>query len=1058
VLPAPPTAGFIDQEMARLASHSENGKHCRNVSIPGITPVAGSVVRSPLFERYSSSWDIEEAGFKLQQRLGDNVDASDLQQEPYPAYSYPDGSVAFHRVGTAGLVPVELINVEPISTEHQEGVHNHTIADARLQGGLVWTLAVNDNRDIRLVRPNDFARTNPRRHQGFDRLVPVHARLKLMSAVHVAHMTQVLGIVKGQQVEQQRYQLPQQQQEQKQEQRQQQLNATQLKFLLAPLELDGTEEVQLLLLLEALTKQSSPTSAPSSTSPPSSLVLSTADYDSIQTLVGSLAEMSASERSQLLAMLNMMTEGQQVPILRGYIDQVQAQVEREDSVGGADSTNGAEASPPSESSGGAAAAVIEGMDILSLLSLVSSSQNGGGVELNARLEAIRALRVLQTFPLYLSLHIDSAVESIGSFLYPLVLALPLPVAVYVGVNERTSGARGLMFSMGLSIVKHHAASFAFNLILALALALVLGVGGAVAGVRFFVETSTVEILLPLFVGWSLALASLALVCTAVVHSKPLALIVGYLLSVLGTVLSLLIAAIVYGELPGVALISAMPGWYLMWPQLALCRAVYLINYHCIYSPDGCPMKFSHSTFGSSSDEAHFTTASSATSDASMPSPSQELGNAIIALYFGAVVYAVIGVCIEHWPKQLHFGRRGGRSIPVKQQGPDHGREEQEREEREDLTVGVIAEAQQVAADVSALSSGCTSKWESGKSDGDGRVNTPSQQPLVLPLLVHTLFKTFKRVASVRNPTSPTTTTADAPTPSLSGPALLPGVNGLSLSIKSGECLGLLGKNGAGKTTLIKCITGAIRPDNHANTGNSHDANTGADGDAYIGGWSITHHRRRAQQLLGVCPQYSVLWDCLTVEEHVKFYAILKGGLPQEVESTTDESDCEDQEMQLEDKTEGYSRCSRLCRRRSNTVQRVLLQMGLWHKRRTPASNLSGGMQRRLSVACALVGDPALIVLDEPSSGLDPVSRARLWKALLRAKSAFNDPGSERTSAAALLLTTHSLAEARYGLVALFAAALHVRCAANSLHDCAACTPPVLLLSAHLSYDTPSSPL
>jgi ABC-type multidrug transport system ATPase subunit len=803
-------------------------------------------------------------------------------------------------------------------------------------------------------------------------------------------------------------------------------------------------------LIEALTKQKQPDGG-------ESFSLLAADEESVEALVGALAAVDAVERSQLLAMLAMMPPKQQVQLLQGYIEQTQA-----------DSGNGnaevGAATATTETSANAVEALLEGMGTWDLLALLGDPPGntaetpsaGGGIEMLSRLEAMRALRLLQTFPLYLTLRIDSAVESIGSFLYPLVLALPLPVAVYIGVNERSSGARGLMRSSGLSIVTYHAAAFAFNILLALTLALVLGVGGVLADVRFFAESSSTAILLPLFVGWSLALASLALVCTALIHSTPLALIVGYLLSVLGTVLSLLIASVIYAELPNVALISAMPQFYLMWPQLALCRAIYLINHNCMYSPGGCPVEFSYSMFGSGS-------------NALGPTPSEELGDAIIALYIAAVAYAALGICIEHWHECASLlggiNERWGKSKRVQRRQQEEGQQGEQQTEQQDYhgdghnddsMIGEVAlEAHKVATAVSALWSGTLAKWTNGTSNPP--ISSPTNSPLVPPLLVHALHKTFKRVHS-SHPSSPSATTAPA--------ALLPGVNGMSLSIESGECFGLLGKNGAGKTTLIKCITGGLRLDND-DTNSGPGAGVGAGSDTYIGGWSITHHRRQAQLLLGVCPQYSILWDCLTVQEHVQFYAMLKGGVIAVEEGT--EGKHEGGEEDDNDACDGETNNTHIIRmqgvgkqarsRRPHAVRRVLLQMGLWHKRRTASSCLSGGMKRRLSVACALVGSPALIILDEPTAGCDPLNRRDLWRALLLAKSPSNHQHRSGTesltcadqktkpceqssgisvdggvqtevtldffdstaagsttpdaNAAALLLTTHSLAEARY---------------------------------------------
>lgn len=175
------------------------------------------------------------------------------------------------------------------------------------------------------------------------------------------------------------------------------------------------------------------------------------------------------------------------------------------------------------------------------------------------------------------------------------------------------------------------------------------------------------------------------------------------------------------------------------------------------------------------------------------------------------------------------------------------------------------------------------------------------------------------------------------------------VKNLSLHVKQGEIFGLLGPNGAGKTTLISMITGVYPP---------------TKGNAWVAGFDILNDIESVHLNMGVCPQFDLLWPDLTVEEHLLFYARLKGVPPSE---------------------------ERL------KVEHAMQEVFLFQKANYKTSQLSGGMKRRLSVAISLVGDPSIIFLDEPSTGLDPKNRRKLWDIL-----------SECKGKRAMVLTTHSV--------------------------------------------------
>uniref|UniRef100_UPI00358FEA38 phospholipid-transporting ATPase ABCA7 isoform X2 n=1 Tax=Myxine glutinosa TaxID=7769 RepID=UPI00358FEA38 len=178
------------------------------------------------------------------------------------------------------------------------------------------------------------------------------------------------------------------------------------------------------------------------------------------------------------------------------------------------------------------------------------------------------------------------------------------------------------------------------------------------------------------------------------------------------------------------------------------------------------------------------------------------------------------------------------------------------------------------------------------------------------------------------------------------------VAGLSLNFLQGHITSFLGHNGAGKTTTMSILTGLF---------------PATSGSAYILGRDIRTEMSIIRRSLGTCPQHNVLFDSLTVEEHIWFYARLKG--------------CPPREAQAE-------------------MGRMLTALGLPEKRRELSSKLSGGLQRRLSVALAFVGGSKVVFLDEPTAGVDPYSRRGIWDLLLHYRQG-------RT----IVLSTHHMDEA-----------------------------------------------
>jgi ABC-2 type transport system ATP-binding protein len=174
------------------------------------------------------------------------------------------------------------------------------------------------------------------------------------------------------------------------------------------------------------------------------------------------------------------------------------------------------------------------------------------------------------------------------------------------------------------------------------------------------------------------------------------------------------------------------------------------------------------------------------------------------------------------------------------------------------------------------------------------------------------------------------------------------VNGLNLKVERGECFGLLGPNGAGKTTTIEICEGLISPDA---------------GTVQMLGHSWRDHADELRQRIGIQLQETQFPEKLTVEEVISlFRSFFFQGL---------------------------------------TVEQAITMVQLDEKRKSRVGGLSGGQKQRLAMACALIGDPELLFLDEPTTGLDPQARRNLWDLVSQL----------RVAGRSIILTTHYMDEA-----------------------------------------------
>ncbi|XP_062382782.1 ATP-binding cassette sub-family A member 5 [Sardina pilchardus] len=185
-------------------------------------------------------------------------------------------------------------------------------------------------------------------------------------------------------------------------------------------------------------------------------------------------------------------------------------------------------------------------------------------------------------------------------------------------------------------------------------------------------------------------------------------------------------------------------------------------------------------------------------------------------------------------------------------------------------------------------------------------------------------------------------------------SIVEALRGFTFDIYEGQITALLGHSGAGKSTLMNILCGICPP---------------TEGSATIYGSPVAEIAEGSEmkQLVGICPQFNIIFDVLTVEEHLRIFAAIKGILPSDIDAE---------------------------------VSKVLKDLDLEKIMDAQAKNLSGGQKRKLSVGIAILGDPKILLLDEPTAGMDPCSRHQVWS-LLR----------NRRAGRVTVLSTHYMDEA-----------------------------------------------
>lgn len=179
------------------------------------------------------------------------------------------------------------------------------------------------------------------------------------------------------------------------------------------------------------------------------------------------------------------------------------------------------------------------------------------------------------------------------------------------------------------------------------------------------------------------------------------------------------------------------------------------------------------------------------------------------------------------------------------------------------------------------------------------------------------------------------------------------VDGVSYQVKKGEVFGLLGPNGAGKTTIINILTGILSP---------------TEGTAAVGGYNVKTEFKKIKEMISVCPQEPAVFKFLSGLGNIKFFGNLHLMPKKQITERAEE---------------------------------LLKFLGLYEARKRLAKGYSGGMLRQLSLIIALIHEPDILFLDEPTVGLDPRKRRKVWDFL----------NSMKTQNRTIILTTHYIEEA-----------------------------------------------
>ncbi|KAJ3029940.1 UNVERIFIED_CONTAM: hypothetical protein HDU68_010626 [Siphonaria sp. JEL0065] len=477
---------------------------------------------------------------------------------------------------------------------------------------------------------------------------------------------------------------------------------------------------------------------------------------------------------------------------------------------------------------------------------------------------------------------------IGRILYPFGVSFLLPIFVIMLVKEKEDRIYIMMKMNGVKTWAYYLSHYVTFFILFFISTLVFIVVGKGAKLDMFTKTSP-AVLVVLFLLWGNAQIVLAFLISTLFSKSRIALVMTFLVVLVGVVISLVLANL-YSD-------GFQSAFLNIWPPFAFYRGLSLMNTASITSgalPFG-PEQFQSGTEFSSICRFLF---------------AEIFVYGGLAVYFNQVLPTEFGIT-----RPWHFPVTD--LIALVQSN---------KRKKENGGIDIEGEHHLAIAATETLDS---------REDDDVRAERARVDAGQYSADATIVMSHMKKVYPSRKGLGPKV-----------------GVRDVTFAEEAGVIFGLLGPNGAGKTTLINILTGLYES---------------SGGQARLAGFDIKNETSAVYNSIGVCPQFDILWEDLTVEEHLYFYARLKG-------------------------VAGG--------RELDAVNQSLNQVSLEALRNRLSKTLSGGEKRRLSIAIALVGDPSVVFLDEPTTGLDPEVRRLIWNIIQGAR-------DNKT----IILTTHSMEEA-----------------------------------------------
>jgi ABC-type multidrug transport system ATPase subunit len=448
------------------------------------------------------------------------------------------------------------------------------------------------------------------------------------------------------------------------------------------------------------------------------------------------------------------------------------------------------------------------------------------------------IRFVQRMPYYATADLLAILEAFGTILYPVALSLQLPIYMYLLVLEKSEKLKSMMQQHGMKSWHYVLTNYTFFLIL---YSLVVGffwVSGVAVQIRFFIQTHPLWLLL-FFFGWGNCMITIAFFMSSFLNSPRVSSIVGYGISLLGTLIAEVVCIGIYGPF-AFSLGTELPKWLFIWPQFSFVRGIYLMNDACAekYSCYGPPWTLSLDS---------------------------ELMLCLCALYAAPIFYFVVFLYFDQVvPSEYGVAKhplfcflgtdKNTRPKEFVRVGSLESNKSESDIEQQTLLLGDTTKPTPVQRVTFIRSSA------SIKQPNNVNANIQEVPSLEDPDVV----QERERVKSGDYPPDTPLVICNLRKEYPQKPRPKVALDNLCLIVGEDECFGLLGENGAGKTTTISILTGLIPP---------------TSGWATVAGYDIRTQIDMVQLVIGVCPQFDCQWSELTVLEHILFYARLKGVPP-----------------------------------------------------------------------------------------------------------------------------------------------------------------------------------